>query len=60
MARKNNTMYISLLVLEAIGIAISFLEINFNISIGIILQIIKYIFAIILPIVVLYLEQKKR
>lgn len=59
MARKNNTMYISLLVLEAIGIAISFLEINFNISIGIILQIIKYIFAIILPIVVLYLERKK-
>lgn len=59
MARKNNTTYISLLVIEAIGILINFLEINFNIFLGTYCKIIEYVFAVILPIVVLYLERKK-
>lgn len=58
MARKNNTMYISLLVVEAIGIGINFLEINFGIFSGIGYKILEYIFAIIIPIVILYLERK--
>ena len=58
MARKNNTMYISLLVIEAIGIGINFLEINFGIFTGVAFKIIEYIFAIILPIVILFLERK--
>lgn len=58
MARKNNTTYISLLVIEAIGISINFLEINFNMFTEIPYKIIEYIFAIILPIIVLMLERK--
>lgn len=59
MARKNNTTYISLLVIEAIGIAINFLEINFNIFTGVTYKVIEYIFAIVLPILILLLERKK-
>lgn len=59
MARKNNTIYISLLVVQAIGIAISFLEINFNIFTQLPFKIIEYIFSIIIPIIVLLLERKK-
>ena len=58
MARKNNTTYISLLVIEAIGIAINFLEINFNIFVQWPSKVIEYIFSIILPIIVLFLERK--
>lgn len=58
MARKNNTTYISLLVIEAIGIAINFLEINFNIFVQWPFKVIEYIFSIILPIIVLFLERK--
>lgn len=58
MGRKNNTTYISLLVIEAIGISINFLEINFNMFTEIPYKIIEYIFAIILPIIVLMLERK--
>lgn len=59
MARKNNTTYISLLVVQAIGIAINFLEINFNIFVQLPFKIIEYIFSIIIPIIVLLLERKK-
>ena len=59
MARKNNTTYISLLVIEAIGIAINFLEINFNIFVQWPFKVIEYIFSIILPIIILFLERKK-
>lgn len=58
MARRNNTTYISLLVVQAIGIAINFLEINFNIFVQWPFKVIEYIFSIILPIVVLFLERK--
>ena len=58
MARKNNTTYISLLVVQAIGIAINFLEINFNIFVQWPFKVVEYVFSIILPIIVLYLERK--
>lgn len=59
MARRNNTTYISLLVIQAIGIAINFLEINFNIFVQWPFKVIEYIFSIILPIIILFLERKK-
>lgn len=59
MARRNNTTYISLLVVQAIGIAINFLEINFNIFVQWPFKVIEYIFSIILPIIILFLERKK-
>lgn len=57
MARKNDTNYISLLILEAIGIAINFIELNMGIVNNTYLTIIEYVLAIIIPILVLILEK---
>lgn len=57
MARKNDTNYISLLVLEAIGIAINFIELNIGITQNVYLTIIEYILAIVIPLAVLILEK---
>jgi len=59
MARKNNTTYISLLVIQAIGIGVNFLEINFNIFTGPVSKVIEYVCAIILPVIILGLENRK-
>lgn len=58
MARKNDTNYISLLVLEAIGIGLNFLELNFHIFENTATKIAEYILAIAIPIVILILERK--
>lgn len=57
MIQKNDTNYISVLIIQAIGIAINFLEVVLNEQIMSFL-IIKYIFSIIVPIVIIILENK--
>lgn len=57
MARRNDTNYVSILILEAIGIGINFIELNFNIFNNIVIKAIEYILAIILPIIVLIAEK---
>ena len=59
MAKRNDTNYVSILFLEAIGIGINFIELNFYITENLLMKIIEYILAIIIPIVILILEKKK-
>lgn len=58
MARRNDTNYVSVLILEAIGIGLNFLELNFNIFENWVIKVFEYILAIILPIAVLIAEKK--
>ena len=59
MIRRNDTSYIALLLLQALGITINFLEIIFEIFTSIPSKIVMYIAAIFLPIVVIYMERKQ-
>ena len=54
--RRNDTNYISLLVLEAIGIAICFFEIMLDLHSGIIVKIIRWTLSIVIPGLVIILE----
>lgn len=58
LVKKNDTTYLSILVAEAIGIAISFISIVFDIWDGIFIKLIMYLLAIIFPIAVIALEKK--
>ena len=58
MARKNNTMYLCLLGVQAFGIFLFFVELNFGWFTGTISKLIEYLTAIIIPGVCLYLEKK--
>lgn len=57
MITKNDTSYVTILVCEAIGIAIDFVEVLFNACGGIFFVILKYILAIAIPILVIVLEK---
>lgn len=56
--KENDTNYIFILILEAIGIAINFVQVLAKIEIGLFIMIIKYIIGIILPISVIAIERK--
>lgn len=58
MIRNNDTTYIIVLGLEAIGIALNFVEVLFGIKLNMLFLMIKYIFAILLPIGVIILEKR--
>ena len=58
MIKNNDTAYVVVLVLEAIGIALNFAEVLFGIKLNIIFVIFKYILSIILPIFIIILEKK--
>lgn len=57
MIKSNDTTYVVLLVLEALGIALNFVEVLFGIKLNMIFLILKYVFSILLPIVVIILEK---
>jgi len=54
--RKNDTNYIGVLILEAVGITISFFEIRLGITTNTLIVIIRYILAIILPVTIILIE----
>ena len=54
--KKNDTNYIIILVMQAIGITICFIELRFNILKNVILGIIRYIFSIIIPMFIVIIE----
>lgn len=56
--KENDTNYIFILILEAMGIAINFVQVLAKIEIGLFIMIIKYIIGIILPIAVIAIERK--
>lgn len=58
MIKNNDTAYVVVLVLDAIGIALNFVEVLFGIKLNIIFVILKYILSIILPIFIIILEKK--
>lgn len=58
MIQNNDTTYIVILVLEAIGIALNFVEVLFTIKLNMLFVILKYILAIILPIGIMILEKR--
>ncbi len=59
MIRKNDTIYLSLIIIQAIGIAINFLELILVMNFGIVLKILMYVFSIIIPVIVIILEKNK-
>ena len=56
--RKNDTNYISVLVLGAIGISISFVEIRIGIEANGFFKSLRYLLSIILPVLIILIELK--
>ena len=55
--KRNDTSYVIALILEAIGIAISFTELITNQGLPIFLKVIVYILGILLPILIIAIEK---
>ena len=58
MIKNNDTSYIVILILEAIGIAINFLGFALFIELNMLLNILKYLLSIIIPGIVIILEMR--
>ena len=58
MIRRNDTSYVTILVLEAMGIALNFLEVLFDIKLNVFFKILKYVLAVLIPIVIIILEKQ--
>lgn len=58
MIKNNDTSYVTILVLEAVGIALNFVEVLFDVKLNIVFIILKYVFAILLPIAIIILEKR--
>ncbi len=58
MIKKIDATYVTLLILQAVGIAISFIEIIFTLKYNIIVKIILYLISIVIPAIIIYLERK--
>lgn len=54
--RRNDTNYITLLVLQALGITISFIEISLTMDANLLFKTIRYLLSIFLPIAIIILE----
>ena len=54
--RKNDTNYIVLLVLQAIGITISFIEISIGIDANLVFKTFRYLLSIFLPVAIIIIE----
>ena len=58
--KKNDTSYVYILGLEFIGIVINFIELFFNIHLNLFFRILIYILSVIIPGIVLLIENKKK
>ncbi len=58
MIKKNDTNYIIVLILQAIGIFLNFVEVLSKIELNIVFIILKYVLSILLPTFVWVLEKK--
>lgn len=59
MIKKNDTTYVTILAIEAIGLIIDFIIISTNSKINSLLKILVYTMSIVIPIFIILLEQKK-
>ena len=57
MIKNNDTTYILFLVLGAIGVALSLVEVIAGIQFDWYIKIIMYIFAVIIPVIIIVLEK---
>ena len=48
MIKNNDTSYVVILILEALGIALNFAEVLLNIQLNMLMSILKYIFSILI------------
>jgi len=55
---KNDTNYVIILVLQAIGILISFIEIRLGLNANSFFMIVRYLFSVILPVLIIFIELK--
>ena len=58
MIKNNDTSYIIILILEAIGIALNFLGFALFIELNMLLNILKYVLSIVIPGIVIILEMR--
>ena len=54
--KKNDTNYFTILFMEAIGIAISFVELKLGLSENLFWGIVRYLFAIVIPLLIIIIE----
>lgn len=59
MIRKNDTSYVAILIIQAIGITCNFVEVLSENTANIVIVIIKYILSILIPVLVIILTKKK-
>ena len=59
LVRKNDTNYVYILVLQAIGIFLNFIELMNGFVFNIYIKILMYIISIILPMIILLVEYKR-
>ena len=58
MIQKNDTNYIGILVMQAIGIALNFISVLTKKELGTFFIILKYIFGIIIPVAIIAIEKR--
>lgn len=58
MMKKNDTNYIAILVMQAIGIALNFISVSIKKELGPFFLIIKYILGIIIPVAIIIIEKR--
>ena len=58
MIKRNDTSYVVILAIEAIGIAIDFIFTIFSLKLNLVIKIITYFMSIVLPMVLILLERK--
>ncbi len=59
MIQKNDSNYVAILCMQALGIAINFIEIIFKLELSLFLRIFIYVLSIIIPIFIIIMEYKK-
>ena len=59
MIQKNDSNYVAIICMQALGIAINFFEIIFKFQLNLFLRIITYILSIIIPLFIIIMEYKK-
>ena len=58
MIKYNDTSYVVIFILQAIGIALNFFEVLFGIQITPFFVILKYVFAILIPVIIIIMDKK--
>ena len=57
MIKDNDSTYVTILVLQAIGIAISFIGVIYGVNVNIVLKILMYTMSVLLPIFIILMEK---